>query len=507
MAVWVAIPDSSQELALSKSNECHHVLYTGARGPGKTDTQLQAFRKHVGMGYGTYWRGVIFDREYKNLDDLISKSKRWFYAHDDGCKWLSSKSDYKWIWPTGEELLFRQIKTEDDYWNYHGQEFPYIGWNELCKYYNSRLYDMMMSCNRTSFQPERDTPKNSRGQYQTKYGWPLPNLPLKVFSTTNPYGPGHNWVRRRFITPAPYGRIVRRSVEVFNPRTQQNEVIEKKQITIFGSYKENIYLPPEYIAELESITDENLRQAWLKGNWDIVAGGALDDVWDTKTHLLPRFQVPEGWRVDRALDWGSSHPFAVGWFAEANGEEATLPDGTTFCPPPGTLIQISEWYGTKEIGTNVGLKMSATDLADGIIQREIELMRNWWIPQQPWPGPADNQIRDVRESDVDTIEKKMSDRGVRWIESDKSPGSRRNGLQLVRDRLEAAKRREGPALYFMENCIATRETVPTLPRDEIKIDDVDTTAEDHVYDMIRYRVAASSNRLATVIPGFLPRSG
>jgi hypothetical protein len=189
----------------------------------------------------------------------------------------------------------------------------------------------------------------------------------------------------------------------------------------------------------------------------------------------------------------------VGWFAEANGEEVVLPDGRTFCPPPGSLIQCFEWYGTEEIGTNRGIKLSAPDVAQGIIDREIAMLSEGWIVSQPWPGPADNQIRDVRESDVDTIEKKMSKKGVRWIESDKSPGSRRNGLQLMRDRLEAALRGEGPGLFFMRNCEASIETLPSLPRDEEKIDDVDTSAEDHCYDMVRYRVLKGSNRLAQSI--------
>jgi hypothetical protein len=166
-------------------------------------------------------------------------------------------------------------------------------------------------------------------------------------------------------------------------------------------------------------------------------------------------------------------------------------------PPPGTLIQLGEWYGAKEIGLNQGLKMSGGDIARGIREREINLMAAGYIAGKPWSGPADNQIRDVRESDVDTIEGKMGKEGVTWEKSDKSPGSRRNGLQLFRDRLEAAKRGEGkPGVYFMENCRASIDILPTLPRDEKVPDDVDTTSEDHVWDMTRYRVLKGANRLA-----------
>jgi hypothetical protein len=459
------------------------------------------FRRRVGIGYGSYWRGVIFDREYKNLDDLVAKSKRWFPRFDDGAKFLEAAKDYKWVWPTGEELLFRVAKKDGDYWNYHGQEFPFIGWNELTKYPTAKLYDDMSSTNRSSFLPEKDTPKrvNAGGKvigYDTPDGQPLPEIPLEVFSTCNPFGAGHGWVKRRFIDVAPYGTVVRTTTRVFNPRTQVHEDVVKSQVTIFGSYRENIYLSPEYVADLENIKDENKRAAWLLGSWDIVAGGAFDDVWERRVHVVPRFKIPEGWHVDRSFDWGSSHPFSVGWWAEANGEEATLPDGRKFCPAPGSLIQLHEWYGSKELGTNVGLKLSAPAIADGINYTEEQLLKYGWITEKPWAGPADNQIRNVTESDVDTIEKKMGDKNVRWTDSDKSPGSRKNGLQLMRDRLEAAVKQEGPGLYFMQHCAASIGTLPILPRDDEKLDDVDTEAEDHAYDMIRYRVLSGSNRAA-----------
>lgn len=489
--IWKPLPGSQ---TLVMSCPCNSILYEGTRGPGKTDSQLMFFRKFVGKGYGAFWRGVIFDREYKNLDDLISKSKRWFPQFEDGARFIASRSDYKWVWPTGEELLFRQIKKKGDYWNYHGQEFPFIGWNELSKYPTPELFDEMMSCNRSSFKPENHPQKRSDGSE-----YYLPEIPLVVFSTTNPYGAGHNWVKKRFIDVAPPGVVVKRTFDVYNPRTQQREPITKTQVRIFGSYKENTYLSPEYIAELEGIRDKNKRKAWLWGDWDVVAGGALDDVWDSSKCVVPRFKVPYSWTVNRSFDWGSTHPFSVGWWAEANGEYATLPNGQRFCPPAGSLIRIAEWYGSEEVGTNTGLKMSAGDIAKGILEKERELRMGRWIVGEVEPGPADGQIYAVREKDVDTIAKKMEDNGVTWTEADKSPGSRTNGLQLIRDMLENSIRGEEPGLFFMDNCTAALATLPVLPRDDDKLDDVDTDAEDHVYDDVRYRVLTGSNRYATVI--------
>jgi hypothetical protein len=222
--IWAPIPGSSQELALD--TRAQHTLFTGTRGPGKSDTQLMRFRRRVGMGYGAFWRGIIFDREYKHLDDLVTKSKRWFNKFNDGAQWHGATSEYKWTWPTGEELLFRVIKTKDDYDNYHGHEYPYIGWNELTKYPTSDCYDMMMSCNRSSFTPEKDAPIVN---HRTGERLQMNPIPLEVFSTTNSHGVGHGWVKARFIDAAPYGKLVYSKVRVFNPRTQKEEDVLRRR--------------------------------------------------------------------------------------------------------------------------------------------------------------------------------------------------------------------------------------------------------------------------------------
>lgn len=516
----------SQTIALCSM--AAHTLYEGARGPGKTLTQLMRFYRNVGKGYGKFWRGVIFDLEFDHLGGLVAESKKWFGDNGklkDGGKFYESTSAYKWVWPSGEELLFRHVKKVSDYEGFHGHEYPFIGWNELTKHPSGDLYDKFMSVNRVTFDPIKDTPKaigpdgkpryTKEGNviYATFDGKPLPHIKCEVFSTTNPSGPGHNWVKKRFITVAPRGTVVRREIQIYNPATEQEETHTITQIAIFGSYKENPYLPPSYIAELESIKEPNLRRAWLYGDWDVTAGGAIDDLWDSTIHVVPRFVVPSSWRIDRTYDDGSSHPFSVGWWAEADGTEATivLSDGTeyTFCPQPGSLIQIFEWYGCAkdekgEFIPNQGLKMSASNIAEGIIDREVSMMANGWIESQPWPGPADNRIRQVIDSELDTTEKLMSKKGVRWLESDKSPGSRVIGLQLLRDRLEASVKREGPGIYFMSNCVASVELLPPLPRDEKKIDDVDTKAEDHVYDMVRYRTLKGANKAAVKVKVSMP---
>jgi len=488
--VWKPLP-GSQALALTAP--VSHILYEGTRGPGKTDAQLMRFRRYVGQGYGSFWRGVIFDRRYKNLDDLIAKGKRWFSQFGDGAKFLSSMSDLKWVWPSGEELLFRHLEKDKDYENYHGHEYPFIGWNELTKYATSACYDAMMSCNRSSFIPLEHTPKKPDGTFATPDGKPLPEIPLTVFSTSNPFGVGHNWVKRRFIDPAPAGNVVRKKTRVFNPRTQQEEDFIKTQVRLFGSYRENRYLSPEYVADLENITDPNRRAAWLNGSWDITAGGAFDDIWREDVHVLPRFQIPAYWRVVRSLDWGSSHPFSVGFWAISNGEEVEIAPGKKRAFARGSRIRIAEIYGAEifggeKYGHNRGRKLSARKVAREVKEAEETLRLMGWITGNVEPGPADNQIFNVNEDESGSIASLMEKEGVTWTRSDKSAGTRKNGFELLRNALEAARTGEGPGLWVMRNCEAFTNTVPSLPRDEDEPDDVDTTAEDHVYDDTRYMI-------------------
>src|SRR3546814_2434159 len=99
--------------------------------------------------------------------------------------------------------------------------------------------------------------------------------------------------------------------------------------------------------------------------------------------------------------------------------------------------------------------MAAPNICKGIRKRESDLVVEHWVPPgRIRPGPADSQIYQVREKDVDTIGKKMEDYGVHWVPADKSPGSRINGLQLARDMLENPVRGEGPGLFFMNHCRA-----------------------------------------------------
>lgn len=454
------------------------VLYEGTRGPGKTDALLMDFAQDCGKGWGAEWRGILFRQTYPQLSDVITKSKKWFPRLFAGIKYNEGR--HEWVWPTDETLRFAYGNREDDYWNYHGHSWPWLGFEEITTWPTLSFYLRMFACCRST----------------------KPGMPRKIRSTTNPYGPGHNIVKMRFHLPVAPGQMYGPLIEDF-----RDGIREPDRIAIHGDLDENRILKhadPDYRRNIVAAAKGNkaLLAAWLDGSWDIVAGGMFDDVWDPKIHVVPNFEIPHSWRVDRSFDWGSSKPFSVGWWAESDGSDLKLPSGRVCSTVRGDLFRLGEWYGWSG-EPNEGLRYTNTQIAEGIIQRELSM----GIHGRCKAGPADASIFKT-ENGVSYAAELMTPllvggqkRRLRFVSSNSAPGTRVMGWNIMRARmlnaLPSAHKgpREFPGLFVMGRCEQFRRTVPVLPRDmDRNPDDVDSDTEDHIGDETRYRILFSKWR-------------
>lgn len=462
--VWCPQPGSQEAFLQCPVEE---VLYEGTRGPGKTDALLMDFAQHCGLGYGSEWRGILFRRTYPQLSDVIVKSEKWFPRIFPGARYNSSS--HVWTWPTGETLTFAYGDKERDYYNYHGKSWPWMCFEELTTWSDPKFFLKMFSCVRST----------------------VPGMPRKIRASTNPYGPGHNWVKMRYGLPVPPGEIYGYLIE--------DEGMHER-MAIHGYLDENQILltaDPGYKDRIRASAKGNKAQllAWLEGCWDIVAGGMFDDVWDGSKHVVPTFSVPHSWRIYRAFDWGSSAPFSVGWWAESDGSDIKLPNGKICSTVKGDLFRIGEWYGWNG-EPNEGVRMVDKDIAKGIIARELVM----GIHERCKAGPADRSIWDdengvciarnmMQPIFVDGVKRRIS-----FVPCNKKAGSRKAGWELMRQRLMSAAPenpgpREHPGLFVFPHCEQFRRTVPVLPRDlEKDPDDVDSSTEDHIGDETRYMV-------------------
>lgn len=141
--------------------------------------------------------------------------------------------------------------------------------------------------------------------------------------------------------------------------------------------------------------------------------------------------------------------------------------------------------------------MSDSGIAEGIILRQTQMGINGRIK----PGPADSSIFD--EVNGDSPAKIQERHKVRWVKADKSPGSRKRGWQIIRDRLEASAqpRMEEPGLFVFDTCRQFLRTFPMLPRSEKDPEDVNTEVEDHIGDEVRYRALANKPSAMTINMG------
>ena len=473
-AGWCAQPGSQMVFMACPTDE---VLYEGNRGPGKTDALVNVYGRHVGKGWGAEWKGIIFRRTYPELEDVIQKSCKWFARMFPGSRYNGSAHTYHFR--AGETLKFRHFERPSDYDSYHGHSFTFIGWEELTNWSSDECYKSMFSCSRSS----------------------VPGIPIIVRSTANPYGVGHNWVKARWKLPIGGGQTMGPIiVGAVNPDGSK----QPDRVAVHGRLAENrilLHADPNYIARIrEAARNPAELKAWLDGDWNIVAGGMFDDVYDAGVHVVPSIPLellPLGWYIDRSYDHGQSAPFSVGWWVESNGEPFEY-KGVTYGARRGDLYRIGEWYGARRGMINKGVDMLATDIADGIVERE----KRWGLGNRVHPGPADTQIYNTDASGGKSVADDMQRRGVRWTRADKGPGSRVQGWQQIRAYLKHALNpmREAPGLFVFDSCDQFQQLLPVLPRDDRNLDDVDTESEDHIGDEVRYRVRHKRRKMQIAGP-------
>ena len=457
---WAPQPGSQEAFLSCPVFEC---LYEGTRGPGKSDAMLMDYLQHVGQGWGGEWRGVLFRKTYPELQDVIDKGLKWFPRIFPGARY--NRSEHYWTFPDGEQLFFRHFERPEHYWSYHGHAYPWIGWEELTTWPDPSCFKSMFSCARS-----------------TAVG-----IPIKVRATTNPYGVGHNWVKARYRLPITGSHTV--GPVIRDARDRDGE-LEPERVAVHGLLQENqilLHANPKYISNIRAAARNPAElRAWLYGDWNIVAGGMFDDVWNGAVHVVPNFPphlVPKQWYLDRSYDHGQSKPFSVGWWARSNGEPLQH-NGYKYGTCPDDLYRIAEWYGWTG-QPNEGVRMLSTEIAKGIKQREDD----WGIAKRVRPGPADSSIFDDYEPGL-SVAGDMQGKGVRWEHADKSAGSRKHGWEQMRKRFKNAlnPQREEAGVFILERCVQFARTVPVLPRSDKDLDDVNTDAEDHIGDEARYRI-------------------
>ena len=379
---------------------------------------------------------------YAMLDELMQSG----HAKYNGSK------NYIEFW-NGSKIWLCHCQYEKDMYKYLGAEIHVLLIDELTMF-SETIYNFLRGRCRIGSLVVADELRDK--------------LPL-ILCGTNPGGAGHNWVKFNWIDKL-------KPLECERMEKSEGGMIRQ---FIPALMTDNPSLDHDYEGKLEGLGNPALVKAMRDGDWNIVAGGMFDDLWNPQVHVSRAFEIPYSWKINRGFDWGSSKPFAVLWFAESDGTDITYPDGTTRHSNKGDIYIFDEIYGWSG-KPNEGVRKRASEIADNIL--ELEAAKGYLMNSE---NVADSAIFTVENGNC--IATDMEQRGVYWGRANKSPGSRINGWQLMRDRLENSAKGEDKGLYIFDRCRQTIRTIPVLPRDKRKADDIDTESEDHIADVIRYR--------------------
>lgn len=414
------------------------VFYGGARGGGKTESSIGDWLQHSSL-YGEHAIGIFVRRKLTQLAEVIARTKQLFPKL--GGKY--NEQSKTWTMANGARLKFVYLERDSDAEEYQGHSYTRIYIEEVTNFPSPAPINKL-----------RATLRSGAG------------VPTGMRLTGNPGGPGHNWVKARYINPNPAGyQVITEETEV--EIDGQKRVVSLDRVFIPSKIADNVMLmrnDPTYILRLQQSGSKELVKAWLEGNWDIIDGAFFDE-WSEEHVLetdiwLPR--IPKSAIRFRAFDWGSAKPFSCGWYAVSDG---------TWGLPKGALVKFAEWYGSK--GPNVGLKMTADLVAEGIKNREREMGIRCHY------GVADPSIF-IRDGGP-SIGETMAIHGVSWRRAD---NKRKSGAEALRQRLVGVDGR--PMLYFFDCCEDSIRTIPVLQHDKDDPEDLDTEAEDHAYDETRY---------------------
>ena len=433
------------------------VVYGGARGGGKTDACIGGDWPLHANQYGRHAKGIFFRKSIPHLDAAISRSKEIYYKL--GAKWGEQKK--AWTFPNGATLKFRHLEKDSDAEDYQGHDYTRVYFEELTNYADPSPINKLKA-----------TLRSAHG------------VPCGFRATCNPGGPGHLWVKQRYIDPDPRGfKVV--SEEYTNPFDGKQTTIQR--VFIPARLDDNPKLlesDPGYVARLYQSGSEQLVRAWLAGDWDIVEG-AFFDRWAHDKHVIRPFAVPSYWTRFRSMDWGTAKPFSVNWFAVAS--EDYVHDGRIL--PKGALVMYREWYGMKENEPNVGLKLTSAEVAEGICDREegediaYGVLDPSAFASVDGPSIAENMFSHSRIYTQSKEEMKP----LIWRRADNkrvSKGGALGGWDQVRERLAGENGR--PMLYVFNTCKDIIRTLPVIQHDPINAEDLDTKAEDHGVDSVRY---------------------
>lgn len=421
-------PNSDKQIAFLSASE-DEVLFGGGRGSGKSLALVADPLRYINS---PNFRAVIIRRTMPELRELIDRAKNMYFQIVSTVQWKVKENLFQF--PSGAKIEFGYLDSENDLEKYRGQEYTWIGIDEISQIPDYNWYYKLKASLRTAD----------------------PTLTTCIRATSNPTGIGIDWVKEYWhVGSLPPNTTIRETY-----KTPIGEITTTKKwlhSTVYDN-PDLLKANPQYVAQLMA-APPHLRKAWLDGDWDSIEGAAFQE-FDKGLHVVKPFEIPHNWTRIRGADYGYNDGAACIWIAIA-------PDKTHYVYRE---LLVNGRYSEK--------KYNASEFSARI--KESELGENIRY------GILDNSLWGQRGDNGPTLYEQMRTAGTNWRPADKSKGSRVAGKNRIHQMLQVIGE-EKPQLLFFDNCLQTIKMMAGIPIDDSNAEDVDTDSPlDHQYDALRY---------------------
>ena len=410
------------------------VFYGGAAGGGKSYALIADLLRYCD---NPNHRALVIRRTLDELTELINKSREFYPKAFPGAVFKEAKS--MWQFPSGATAWFSYLDKDKDVSRYQGQSFTWIGIDEITHYPTPYVWEYLRSRLRTTD----------------------PKINVYMRCTGNPGSVGGWWVKKMYIDPCePNKPFAATDIETEQrlvwpdsapPDKAGKPLFLRKFIP--ARLTDNPYLMQngEYEAMLRSLPEVERRRL-LEGDWDVAEGAAFPE-FSRLVHVCDAAttQIPTNWIRIRAADYGYSSPSCVLWGAVDWDDNLWI---------------YREFYGKGQTAENLANIIANFEGEDPGMYYTV-LDASCWNRTGTGPSIAETMIR----------------AGVRWTPSDRN---RLAGKMEIHRRLQENPISKEPRIKILSTCTHLIRTLSSLPLSKTNTEDVDTKADDHAYDALRY---------------------
>jgi hypothetical protein len=280
-------------------------------------------------------------------------------------------------------------------------------------------------------------------------------LPAQCMSNGNPGGPGHKWVKDRFVKPArnkPFFDSKSQSWRIFIPLGYQDNP---------GALKD-----PQYIGYLQSLPPK-LRAAWLDGDWDVLTGSFFNEFTDNLEHIKEKpFAIPpHKCNLYGGMDYG-----------DGNGVNS---GATSF-----GLWHIDERGYPHRLFTYYKRGLYADAYAREIVSAiQSFTLTGGVMPKMVFADPSIFAIKNKENGETFSIAKIFQSYGLNVVPAN---NDRVNGWRVCRDCHSLDIEGRAKSYYFEGYNDEYEDYMPLAEHKESNPNDIEKGGEDHICDEVRY---------------------